>query len=60
MHLSKTRFRATPGIEHSLYAISQILSLTLFEKMALLQAFSQLTGASELGQSRNQLNRFNI
>jgi len=47
-------------LEHSLYTISQILSLTLFEKMPLLQAFSQLSSASELGQSRNQLNLFNI
>ncbi|PYU97940.1 MAG: IS4 family transposase, partial [Acidobacteria bacterium] len=47
-------------LEHSLYTISQILSLTLFEKMPLLQAFSQLSSASEFGQSRNQLNLFNI
>ena len=47
-------------LDLSLYTISQILSLSLFEKMPLLQAFSQLSGASELGQSRNQLNLFNI
>ena len=47
-------------LDLSLYTISQILSLSLFEKMPLLQAFSQLSRASELGQSRNQLNLFNI
>jgi hypothetical protein len=47
-------------LDLSLYTISQILSLTLFEKMPLLQAFSQVSGASELGQSGNQLNLFNI
>jgi Domain of unknown function (DUF4372)/Transposase DDE domain len=45
-------------LDLSLYTISQILSLTLFEKMPLLQAFSQVSDASELGQSCNQLNLF--
>jgi hypothetical protein len=47
-------------LDLSLYTISQILSLTLFEKMPLLQAFSQVTDASELGQSCNQLNLFTL
>ena len=47
-------------LDLSLYTISQILSLTLFEKMPLLQAFSQVSDASELGQSCNQLNLFTL
>ena len=47
-------------LDLSLYTISQILSLSLFEKMPLLQAFQQIGGTSELGQSCNQLNLFNI
>jgi hypothetical protein len=48
------------GLDVSLYTISQILSLTLFEKMPLLKAFQQISGTSELGQSCNQLNLFNL
>ena len=44
----------------SLYTISQILSLSLFEKMPLLQTFQQIGGTSELGQSCNQLDLFNL
>lgn len=47
------------GLELSLYTMTQILSLTLFEKMALLQAFSQINGSNELAISCNQLNLFN-
>ena len=47
-------------LDLSLYTISQILSLSLFEKMPLLQAFQQIGGTSELGQSGNQLDLFNL
>jgi uncharacterized protein DUF4372/DDE family transposase len=47
-------------LDLSLYTISQILSLTLFEKMPLLQAFQQISGTSELGQSCNQLDLFSL
>ncbi len=47
-------------LDLSLYTISQILSLSLFEKMPLLQAFQQIGGTSELGQSCNQLDLFNL
>lgn len=44
----------------SLYSITQILSLTLFEKMPILQALSHVEPISELGASGNQLSLFNI
>ena len=44
----------------SLYSMSQILSLTLFEKMPLLQAFSQINGSTELAPVCNQLDLFNL
>jgi hypothetical protein len=47
-------------LDLSLYSISQILSLTLFEKMPILQALSQVTPVPELVESGNQLNLFNI
>jgi hypothetical protein len=48
------------GLELSLYPMSQILSLTLFEKMPLLQAFSQINGSKELDRMHNQLNLFTL
>ena len=47
-------------LELNLYPRSQILSLTLFEKMPLLQAFSQINNSSELAPSGNQLNLFHL
>jgi hypothetical protein len=47
-------------LELNRYPISQILSLTLFEKMPLLQAFSQINDSSELAPSGNQLNLFHL
>ena len=47
-------------LELNLYPMSQILSLTLFEKMPLLQAFSQINDSSELASSGNQLNLFHL
>ena len=48
------------GLELSLYQMSQILSLTLFEKLPLLQAFSQIQRANEMEQPCNQLDLFNL
>jgi len=48
------------GLELSLYPLSQILSVTLLEKMPILQAFSQLNPSTELGHSCNQLALFNL
>jgi len=42
-------------LELNLYHMSQILSLTLFEKMPLLQAFLQIQSANKMGQPSNQL-----
>jgi hypothetical protein len=47
------------GVELSLYTMTQILSLTLFEKMPILQAFSYINDSDELATSCNQLNLFN-
>ena len=48
------------GLDLSLYPMSQILSLTLFEKMPILRAFSQTNCPIELAQSCNQLDLFNL
>jgi hypothetical protein len=48
------------GLELNLYPISQILSLSLFEKTPLLQAFSQIHRSDELEMSCNQLNLFDL
>ncbi len=48
------------GVELSLYSMSQILSLTLFEKMPLLQAFSQIHASLVLSPVCNQLELFNL
>jgi hypothetical protein len=47
-------------IELSLYSMTQILSVTLFEKMPILQAFSHLNSSAELANSCNQLALFNL
>jgi hypothetical protein len=47
------------GLDLSLYSMAQILSLTLFEKRPILQAFSQVVGSDERIISCNQLNLFN-
>ena len=44
----------------NLYPMSQILSLSLFEKTPLLQAFSQINPSDELETSCNQLNLFDL
>jgi len=46
-------------LELNLYPMSQILSLTLFEKMPLLQAFSPINRSAELAPGCNQLDLFN-
>jgi len=47
-------------LELNLYPMSQILSLSLFEKTPLLQAFSQINRSDELEASCNQLNLFGL
>jgi hypothetical protein len=48
------------ALELNLYPMSQILSLTLFEKVPLLQAFSQINSTTTSEHSRNQLDLFNL
>ena len=48
------------GLELKLYPMSQILSLTLFEKMPLLEAFSHINCQNELDLSCNQLDLFDL
>jgi len=48
------------GLDHSLYTILQILSVGLFEKTPILQAFSQHDTANETDEPRNQLELFNF
>jgi hypothetical protein len=47
-------------LELNLYPMSQILSLSLFEKTPLLQAFSQINPSDERETSCNQLNLFDL
>ena len=47
-------------LEASLYQILQILSITLFEKMALLQAFREGLSQTELPGNPNQLILFDL
>ena len=47
------------NLNHSLYTILQILSITLLEKIPLLQAFSSMDDVDADGESCNQLNLFN-
>jgi len=46
------------GLESSLYGLLQILSVTLFEKMPIQQAFARIDYNSDPGNSDNQLNLF--
>jgi IS4 transposase len=46
------------GIEHSLYTMLQVLSVTLFEKTPLLQAFSDPHDTTQISALRNQLTLF--
>ena len=48
------------GLEASLYQLLQILSVTLFEKAPLLQAFQASNSQSDLVDSGNQLNLFDF
>lgn len=47
------------GLDHSLYTILQILSVTLFEKTPMLQALTDFEPGTEHSESRNQLLLFN-
>lgn len=49
-----------PGIEHSLYTILQILSVTAFEKTPVEQALSAAGYISTDGDSSNQLQLFDF
>jgi hypothetical protein len=48
------------GLDASLYQILQILSVTLFEKTPILQAFQAYNSQSVMTDSRNQLNLFDL
>jgi hypothetical protein len=48
------------GLELNLYPMSQILSLRLFEKVPLLQAFSDVSSQCEIDVTGNQLELFNL
>lgn len=48
------------GLDHSLYTILQILSVGLFEKMPILQAFSQNDPTNKTYECCNQLELFNF
>lgn len=48
------------NLDHSLYTILQILSVTLFEKMPILQAFAEHSSETQNNQNRNQLLLFNL
>jgi len=48
------------GVELSLYPMAQILSLSLFEKTPLLQAFSRIHPATEFEYPCNQMDLFNL
>ena len=47
-------------LEVNLYPMSQILSLSLFEKVPLLQAFSHIGSTNEIDESCNQLELFDL
>jgi hypothetical protein len=48
------------GLELNLYPMSQILSLSLFEKVPLLQAFSHISSDNDIDVSCNQLDLFDL
>jgi IS4 transposase len=43
------------NLKHSLYTIPQILSLTLFERMPILQAFQALASQNKMSEPSKQL-----
>jgi len=47
-------------IEHSLYTILQVLSVSIFEKMPILQAFTEIECITHDYHNPNQLNLFNF
>jgi hypothetical protein len=48
------------GLPHSLYTILQFLSVSLFEKTPILQAFSNIADQSEIDHNANQLLLFEL
>ncbi len=55
-----TIVRKRLGLEASLYQILQILSITLFEKTPILQAFQAFDSRDDLVNCGNQLNLFDF
>ena len=55
-----TIVRKRLGLEASLYQILQILSITLFEKTPILQAFQAFDSQDDLVDCVNQLNLFDF
>ena len=47
-------------LEHSLYTILQILSVSIFERKPILQAFTDTDGTIQVCQNPNQLNLFDF
>ncbi len=58
VHVLVAIVRKRMQIEESLYTILQVLSLTIFEKMSLYQAFAQGRYKTEIDSSVNQLKLF--
>ena len=50
--------KKTLNLDHSLYTILQVLSVTLFEKTPILQALSDASYTNQEGPFSNQLNLF--
>jgi hypothetical protein len=48
------------ALDHSLYTILQLLSVSLFEKTPILQAFSNIEAQTEIDQNANQLLLFEL
>jgi hypothetical protein len=48
------------GLDHSLYTILQFLSVSLFEKTPILQAFSNIADQPEIDENANQLLLFKL
>ena len=48
------------GLDHSLYTILQFLSVSLFEKTPILQAFSNIEDQPEIDENANQLLLFKL
>lgn len=54
------RIKKLLNIDYSMYVILQILSITIFEKVPILQVFKNINYTNELGHSSNQLCLFDL